>query len=398
MEQRDNSREKLTLTCCFLSFFIQAIVINFTPLLFTTFIKDFSVSLDKITLITTANFAVQLATDALSAKYVDKLGYKKSMIFAHMCCFFGIIGLAFLPFRFKSAYLGIFLSTIIYAVGGGLIEVLTNPIVDSVADENKAGTMSLLHSFFCWGHMFTVLLSAAFFAAFGMKNWRILAVLWAAVPLINGILFIFAPIKAESQHAKKTSVKNLIKNKSFLIMLLLMICAGASEQGMSQWASAYAQSGLGISKAAADLAGPCAFALMMGASRTAYAKFSRKVNMIKVMSASAILCALCYIAAAASPISLPKFLSMALCGLSVGVMWPGTISLAAEDLSDSGTKMFALLALAGDIGCTLGPTSVGFVSSIAGGELKNGMWAGLVFPVILLVCLVIYKGMKREKR
>lgn len=376
-----------TIYACFVSFIIQAIINNFAPLLFLTFQSSYGISLTSISALITINFCAQLVVDLLSAKLVDKIGYRAAMLIAHGASTLGLVGLAFLP-EVLPPFWGLTLSVCIYAIGGGIIEVVNGPIVEACPTENKEGTMSLLHSFYCWGHVGVVILSTAFFALFGIKNWKILAVLWALVPLINGICFLsvpIAPIVPEGERG--LTVKELLKSRLFWIFFLMMLCSGASEQGMSQWASAFAEQALQIPKAIGDLAGPLSFALCMGLARAGYAKFSEKMDLEKFMLGSAGLCVAAYLITCLSPSPVISFLGCALGGFSVGIMWPGTFSLGVAGIRNGGTAMAAFFAVAGDVGCSLGPTLVGLASDALGGDLKKGMLAAIVFPIALLLAV-----------
>lgn len=372
-----------TIYASYIGYITQAIINNFIPLLFLTFQSTYDISLDRIALLVSLNFGIQLIVDFLAAKFVDRIGYRVSVVSAHVLCCVGLVGLAVFPDVFPDAYGGIVAAVILYAVGGGLIEVLISPIVEACPTEKKEGAMSLLHSFYCWGHVFVVLMSTLFFALVGIEHWKILACLWAVIPLVNCIYFMLVPLLVLVEDGQGMSIRELLKNKMFWILFLLMMCAGASEQGMSQWASAFAEMGLGVSKTIGDLAGPCAFAVFMGCSRLFYGKFSEKIKLQKFMLLSCGLCVISYLLAALAPLPFLNLAGCALCGLSVGIMWPGSFSIAAKALSRGGTAMFALLALAGDLGCSSGPAVVGFVSEALGNNLKLGVLAAIVFPIVL---------------
>jgi len=376
-----------TIYACYLGYIVQAIVNNFAPLLFLTFSADFGLAVEQIALISTVNFAVQLCVDLLSAKVIDRVGYRAGVMAAHVLAAVGLAGLAVFPTLMGSAFAGLLLAVVLYAIGGGIIEVLISPIVEACPTEKKEAAMSLLHSFYCWGHLSVVLLSTAFFVLFGIENWHILALLWAMVPVLNIFYFSQVPIYPITPNQEKSSISGLLRSKTFWFLVLLMVCAGASEQGMSQWASAFAESALRLSKTAGDLAGPCAFALFMGTARALYGKFSDRVPLQKAMAACAVLCIGCYALAAFAPHPVLGLAGCALCGFSVGIFWPGTFSMAAKALPAGGTAMYALMALAGDLGCSSGPGLVGLASGAAGGELKTGILAAAVFPVLMLIGL-----------
>ncbi len=376
---------KRTLYASYLGYITQAIVNNLAPLLFVTFQKEYDISVAQIGFLVTFNFAVQMLVDILAAKYVERIGYKKSILAAHFCAAAGLIGMGFLPDITGNAYMGLLAAITIYAIGGGLIEVLVSPIVQALPMDEKSAAMSLLHAFYCWGHVMVVVLSTVFFKAAGIENWRILAAIWALAPIFNFFLYAGAPIKVLVEEGKAIPAKKLLGTKLFWCFFLLMICSGASEQAMSQWASYFAESGLKISKTMGDLLGPCMFAILMGASRTFYGIKGDKIPLKKFISWSSLLCAGSYLIAVFSPYPVISLIGCGLCGLSVGIMWPGVFSLAAEYCPQGGTAMFAFLALAGDIGCAGGPSVVGGISGVFHGNLKMGLLAAILFPIILII-------------
>lgn len=382
-----------TVYACFVGYIVQAIINNFVPLLFITFEKSYHIPMSQITMLITFNFGIQLFVDFLSAKFVDKIGYRISVVLAHVFSATGLICLAILPDLLPNAFTGLLIAVVIYAIGGGLIEVLISPIVESCPTDHKEKTMSLLHSFYCWGHVGVVLISTIFFKIAGIENWKILAVIWALVPIMNSIAFIKVPIAsliADGETGMR--IRDLFKNKLFWILMLMMVCAGASEQGVSQWASTFAEKGLGVNKAIGDLAGPMSFAILMGTSRAFYGKFGDKIDLDKFMVGSSILCILSYLCISLSPSPLLSLIGCSICGLSVGIMWPGSFSKAAKSLKTGGTALFALLALAGDVGCGGGPTFVGFISGLASDDLKKGILAGTIFPVLLILGILLLKN------
>ncbi len=381
---------KHTFFASYAGYFVQAIINNFIPLLFLTFQSSFDLSYDKISLLIVINFGVQLCVDFLSAYFIDKIGYRVSVIAAHVFACVGLAGLSIFPFIMQP-YAGIILSIIIYATGSGLIEVIISPLVEACPSDSKSGAMSLLHSFYCWGQMCVVLLSTLFFNISGIGNWRVLSLIWACVPLINGTYFCLVPIPQVLSESKGMGIKNLFKTKLFYILAIIMLCSGASELAMSQWASAFAESGLGVSKTMGDLLGPCLFAVLMGSARVLYSKLSDKIPLGKFMIGSAVLCTMSYLVAGLSPYPIVSLLACAVCGFSVGIMWPGTFSLAAEKIPAGGTAMFALLALFGDTGCASGPAIVGKATTLLGDDLGKGLLFAVVFPVVMIVCVVKLK-------
>ncbi len=385
-----------TINACFAGYVVQAVVNNFVPLLFVMFQDSYQIPLSKITLLITVNFIFQLVIDILSAGFIDKIGYKTSVIIAHFCAAAGLISLTVLPEIFGDPFVGILVSVMIYAVGGGLLEVLLSPIVEACPTANKEKAMSLLHSFYCWGHMGVVLLSTVFFSVFGISNWKVLALIWALIPVINGIVFFTAPIYSLQEEGEKgLSLKELLSKGVFWVMILLMVCSGASEQAVSQWASTFAEQGLGVSKTIGDLAGPMAFAFMMGLSRLFYGKYGDRIDLDKFMSGSTVLCLVSYLCISFAPFPVLSLAGCAVCGFSVGILWPGSFSKAAAAIKGGGTAMFAFLALAGDLGCSSGPTLAGFVSSHMGDDLKAGILAAIIFPVLMLAGIFLSRKMKQ---
>lgn len=388
-----------TMYACFAGYIVQAIVNNFVPLLFLTFESSYNIPLSQITMLITFNFGIQLIVDLLSTKFVDRIGYRVSIVMAHVFAAGGLIGLVVLPDLLPNAFAGLLIAVVIYAIGGGLIEVLISPIMESCPTENKEKAMSLLHSFYCWGHVGVVLLSTLFFKLFGIENWKILALIWAVIPIVNGIVFCKAPIASLIEDGETgMSLRDLCRNQMFWMLMLMMVCAGASEQAVSQWASTFAEQGLGVTKTIGDLAGPMAFAILMGSARAFYGKFGEKIDLDKFMMGSSLLCVIAYLCISLSPSPLISLVGCAVCGLSVGIMWPGTFSKASATLKNGGTAMFALLALAGDVGCSGGPTLVGFVTGQMSNNLKLGILAGIVFPILLIVAEIVLKGRKNPEK
>ena len=384
-----------TIYACFLGYIVQAIVNNFVPLLFLTFEETYQIPLSRITLLVTINFAVQLLVDLLAIGFVDRIGYRVSILIAHIFSAGGVLLLTVLPDRCSEPFVGLLIAVIIYATGGGLLEVLVSPIIESCPTDNKEAAMSLLHSFYCWGHVGVVFLSTVFFAVFGIDYWKIMAIIWACIPLANTILFAKVPIAPLIGEGEKgLTIKELYSKKLFWLFLLMMICAGASEQAVSQWASTFAEKGLGVSKTIGDLAGPMFFAICMGLSRAYYGKFGEKINLQLFMIGSSMLCVVSYLGIVFFTIPALGLISCGIAGLSVGIMWPGTFSMASASIKRGGTAMFALMALAGDLGCAGGPTVVGMVSSHFSDNLQMGTLAAIVFPVILCVGLAYTKKVR----
>ena len=387
-----------TITACFVGYIVQAVVNNFTPLLFLFFQKSYHVPISQITLLVTFNFGIQLLVDLLSVRFIDKIGYRVSMIAAHALAAAGLLLLTVLPEILPVPFIGIMIAVMIYAIGGGLLEVLVSPVVEACPSDNKEKAMSLLHSFYCWGHAGVVLLSTLFFYAAGIDNWKILAIIWAVIPIGNAFVFAKVPIAPLLEDGETgLGLKELFRLKIFWILLIMMICAGASEQAVSQWASAFAEQGLGVNKTIGDLAGPMFFAVMMGISRVFYGKYGDKLDLQKFMLYSGILCGCSYLLISLAPWPVLGLIGCGICGLSVGILWPGTFSMGAAAIRGGGTAMFAFFALAGDLGCSGGPTFVGFISGMFQDNLKTGILAAVIFPVLLIIGILLAKKQKLSR-
>ena len=386
---------KKTLAACYLGFVTQAITANFTPLLFLTFKDTYGITLDKIALIPLVFYLTQLLVDLAATKFADKIGYRTCVVASQVLSTVGLVLMAVLPEVLPVPFIGILISVVLYAIGSGLVEVLLSPIVEACPFENKDGMMSLLHSFYCWGAMGVILGSTLFFAVFGVGNWKVLTFIWALVPLFNTFNFINCPIERLDEDGKSMGVSKLLKTPIFWLMILLMVCSGASEATMTQWASAFTESAIGVSKAIGDLAGPCLFAMFMGISRMLYGKFSEKLDLSKVMLICGTMCVGCYLLASLSSLPILGLAGCALCGLAVGIMWPGSISISSQNCPKGGTAMFAFLALAGDLGAMVSPAMVGSLSEMAGGNLKTGLFVATLFPIILVVGLIILRSVKK---
>ncbi len=377
---------RTTYLACYLACIVQAVVNNFAPLLFVTFATSYSIPLSQISVLITFNFGTQLLIDFLSAKFVDRIGYRRTIFVAHLCAAAGLAGLAVLPQWMPTPFLGLLLASFLYAVGGGTIEVIVSPTIEACPSPHKSAAMSLLHSFYCWGQLFTILASTLFFHFAGIDRWPILALIWAILPLGNAFFFLFVPlVDPEAEEAHGTPLRSLFREKLFWLFLLLMVCAGAAELSVCQWASAFLEMTVGVSKTWGDLAGPCLFALFMGISRVLYSVLSQKVSLRAYMILSEVLCILSYLMMTLAQQPAIIFAGFALCGFSVGIMWPGTYSMASHRMPRGGTAMFAILALAGDLGCTAGPSLVGVLADSMNGRLDRGLLCAIVFPILLVV-------------
>jgi len=407
---------KHTRLACYLSYITQSVLNSMWPLLFVTFTKDFGITLDQVALIITLNFCVQLLVDAVCVKIVDKIGYRASCVFAHLCCFIGFIGIGIFPYIMGNAYAGIILPTVIAAVGSGFIEATVSPVIEALPSGSKAASMSFLHSVFCWGCVGVILLSTLYFNLAGMENWRFLPMLWAVLPLFNMLFFTRVPLLKLVEDHKKIPLKKLFTGKFFLLFVVFMLCAGAIEQSMAQWASLFAESGLGVSKTAGDLLGPCAFAALMGISRTFLGTRRSNINLEHTLLVCGVGCLLSYALTIFSPMPVFSLVGCAMCGFFAGPMWPGTISLSAKRYSAGGTAMFAILAMGGHIEAALGPGIVGAVSGgvedgaitftegwfraadMTEAGLKTGLLAAVIFSIIFMVGILVVSHHKRKKK
>lgn len=388
---------KHTQLACYLAYVSQAITTTFLPLLFVRLGTEFGFSLAKLTVLITITFFSEIFIDAVCPLFIDKIGYRTAMIFANICAVLGTAGLAFFPFIFKDPYVGFVICDVLYAIGGGFDEVLVSPIVEACPTKNKARAMGLLHSFYCWGCAAIVLLSTLFFSVAGIENWRMLAILWALIPFVNIFLFLFIPIRTLEEEKGSGKFRDMLKNPLFWLMLIVMICAGASELSMSQWASAFAETGLRVSKTAGDLLGPCAFAVLMGISRVVYSRIDDKTDIAKILIIGAVVCIGSYLLASVSGNAIVSLIGCALCGIAVAPMWPGAFSIASKHIPNASTAMFAAFALAGDLGCTVGPSIVGFVSG-TNDNIAKGLLCSVAFPAVMIVCLVFIRIINKKKR
>lgn len=378
---------KHTIAASYIGYITQAIVNNFAPLLFVTFHNTYHIPLSQIGLLVTINFCIQIIVDLASAKYIDRIGYRASAIIAHIFAAAGLILLGILPDLFSNPYIGICIAIVLYAIGGGLTEVVISPIVEACPTDSSSAAMSLLHSFYCWGSVLVVLVSTLLFRFLGIQFWKQVSIMWSIIPILNIFYFAVVPINTLTEDGDGMSIMELIRTKLIWILALLMVCSGASELAMSQWASALAETGLQVSKTVGDLAGPCFFAILMGTGRVLHATVGERFSLVHYLSASAVLCIISYLTVSLSPVPAVSLIACGICGLSVAAMWPGIYSLASMKCPKGGTAMFALLAFAGDIGCSSGPTIVGYISTALQDNLRLGLLSAIVFPVVMLVGL-----------
>ena len=384
-----------TKRACYLGFVTQAIVANFTPLLFLIFHREYKISISRLALIPATFYVVQLLTDLLCAKFRN-IDYRKSIIASEVTAALGLIGLAFVPQLFDDKLVGILLCVCVYSVGSGLIEVLCSPIIEACPFPDKEGMMSMLHSFYCWGAVGVIMGSTLFFMLFGQENWWILSCLWALIPLYNIVNFATCPIEPIVKGTEGMTMTQLLKSGTFWMFLVLMVAAGASEATMAQWTSAFAEASLGVDKAIGDLAGPCGFAFCMGLGRLWYGRKGQNMDLSAYMMGAGALCFASYLTTSLAPSPIVAFAGCMVSGLSVGIMWPGSISLTSARMPEGGTAMFALLALGGDMGGTLGPSLVGVCTGTSENNIQDGLLAASIFPVLLVACLIMVRRNRRR--
>ncbi|MCQ2069739.1 MAG: MFS transporter [archaeon] len=388
MGVRDDYRH--TFNACYITYVIQAALVTLAPLLFVTFSEEFSLGLDEITLLTTLNFGIQLVFDIISTKVIDRVGFRSAMIVSHILVSTGLVTMAFAPYVLDSPYMGLVLGTLVYGAGGGISEVVVNPIVVSCPVEDRSKALTILHSFFCWGQAIVVVLCTLFFVLFGTAQWSVMLCLWAVLPIANTAYVSLVPMadgKVSGNDGNR--INGLLKLKVFWLFVVLMLCGGAAEHAMGQWASAFAEETLGISKTAGDLVGLGLFAVFMAVARTIYGKSGEGTDLYRYMLLSTLMCIVCLAVAAFSPYPWLALAGCALCGFATGIYWPGTLGMSSTAIPMGGTAMFALLSLAGDVGCSTGPTVVGFAADLGGGSLAFGLATAIVFPLIMVACLVV---------
>ncbi len=377
---------KFTVFGSYVGYLVQGVILSFLPLLYVQFNKEFSISYDVISVVISITFLLQLCIDYFAAKFVDRIGYRKCLVAS---CIFSTIGLALLgilPY-YINPVAGIIIAVVFYSTGCGLIEVLVSPLVESCPTKNKTAHMCLLHSFYCWGLLFTVLVSTAFFAVFGIENWRWLAICWAFLPFVNTFIFLFCPIYKQTETSEGTSIKQLLKNKTVWLIIILMLLGGSAEVSISQWMSVFVEQGLGIPKDYCDLLGTCIFAACMGISRVVFGLLSSKISLKKILLGAAAVTIAGYLLIGFSPNAVLSIIGCALCGFSTALLWPATLSLGAQIMPDTGTSLFGLMALGGDAGCIIGPALVGFVA--AKSSVSTGILSGIGCPIALFVIYLL---------
>ena len=387
---------KSTRMACYRGYIVQGIVNNISPLFFVIFQREFGISYAMISSLILFNFVTQILVDLLCVRFVDRIGYRAAAVLAHICGTLGLVLLGLLPRVLPAPFAGLAVATIISAIGGGMIEVIISPIVDSLPADAKDARMSLLHSFYCWGQVAVVLLTTLAVRLLGESLWWALPLFWAVLPAYNCVTFATVPLLPTVPEEEKSPLQDLFRSRTFILAMVLMLCAGASELAMSQWSSLFAEKALGVPKVMGDLLGPCLFAVFMGIGRTIYGLWGDRMDLGKALLSTAVLCVGCYLGAALFPVPLLSLLCCGLCGFSISLMWPGVLSDTAAAYPKGGTAMFGVLAVCGDLGCSAGPALTGAVSDLAlgwgwaeQGGLKAGMLAAAVFPLVLIACLAL---------
>ena len=386
----------------------QSAVNNLAPILFVIFKDNFGISYTMIASLMLFNFLVQIATDFTAIKILGILDYRKSGILAQACAALGLIMLGVLP-NIIPIYPALFTSTLFMAFGGGLLEVMVSPIVDSLEKGQSSAKMNMLHSFFCWGQVAVVLTATAAIKLFGSNIWYIIPISWAIVPIISIFMFSVVPIPEIARAERRSGEKLPVKSKAFLFMCFLMVASGASEITMAEWASVFAQKGLGIDKFTGDILGPCLFAVLMGSGRLLFGVFGSRVRLKSALTYYSILCTICYIVAATAKNPYIALFFCALTGFSVSIMWPGVYSYSSSVIKQGKTAMFGILALCGDVGCSLGSWLTGSMSdfsltfpkvlefavrcgiSYEQMGLKIGIGCAAVFPLLMSIALISSK-------
>lgn len=380
------SKYTATKLACYIGYIVQAVVNNFLPILFIALQDVYGLGYEKLARLVVVNFVTQMITDLLTPKIVAAIGYRKTAVMCQGAAALGLAMLSFLPRVMGNTYLAIILSIIVYAFGSGLMEVIMSPIIEMLPTGNKSGNMSVLHSFYCWGQAFTVIVTTLLVAIFGYKGWSNVPLVWAVLPFLNMFSFLKVPIVEPDKDEKKTSLKSLLKSKRFVLYMIMMLCAGACEIAMAEWASMFAQQALGVSKVIGDLAGPCAFAIFMGAGRIWYAVMAQKVSFKKTLIVMSLCCFICYAVVTFCKIPIVSLIFCAVCGFTVSISWPGIYSAGARDFPEGSSIMFSAFAMCGDTGCCLGPWVLGLVADSFG--LHAGFGAAAVFPLIMIAVTV----------
>ena len=382
----------------YVGFVVQAVINNFLPILFIVFQNVYGLSYEKLARIIVFNFATQIIVDMCVPKIISALGYRKCAVMCQGLAALGLMMLGILPNIMENTYFAIIMSVMVYAFGSGLMEVALSPLVEGLPSKNKRGSMAILHSFYCWGQAFTVIVTTALVLGFGFKNWTYVPLVWASIPFFNMFAFLKVPIIEPDKTEKRDGLLNLLRNDKFRLYMIMMLCAGAAEVAMAQWASLFAQNALGVSKVVGDLAGPCAFAVFMGTGRIWYALAAKKVSFKKTIIVMSIGACICYMMVAICNVAAVSLVFCAICGFTVSIAWPGIYSAGAVAFPKASAVMYSVFAMCGDTGCALGPWLIGIIADNLG--LNIGFAAASIFPIgmILSAVLLLKKDCKSTKK
>ncbi|HKL57172.1 MAG TPA: MFS transporter [Sphaerochaeta sp.] len=400
---------KSTIRACYLGNFVGALICNLAPLLYITFMSEFSLSFEQVGRLTLLNFFTQIVADIVFSRPVDKYGIRPFITLGHALAFIGLLMLAFSPRLFPAnPYVGLMVATVVYSSGGGLFELLLSAIVQGIPNDSKERAMSLLHSFYAWGFIVVIVGTTLMLHLFGRENWPFVVLVWSIMPLVNFFNFMRVPIAPPVAEEHRTKIKTLFNSKYFLLVVFGIAVGGATEVSMSQWTSAFVESALLLPKAVGDLVGLCMFALFLGIGRAIYGKYGDRLPVWKAMFYGSLLCILCYLVAAASPWPLVSLFACTLTGLGSSLLWPGSVVIGAKHFPLAGASLFAMLAAAGDGGASVGPWLIGLTAdinptlvkilpwmrSLGEGEtaLRSGMLIGVIFPTLMALTLLVLKA------
>ena len=391
---------KSTVIACYTGYFSQAIVVNLVPIIFIPLRERFGFSYSQLGLLILINFVTQILIDISLSKAADKYGLRIFAVVSHFLCVAGFLLFAFTPYFFAGQeFLGYMVSSVVFSAGGGLLEILLNPIIDAIPAKQKDRAMILLHSFYAWGQAAVVIITTLLLF-FGV-NLTVIILLWAAIPFVNGFIFSKVPIAEKENKENIIKIRQLIKNPIFIIAFIAILFGSASEATMAQWASSFMQKGLGLPKITGDILGICGFAVMLGTGRALYGFYAKKVRLNKILIYSSFAAVICYFVVAVSPFDFLSIAACAVSGLCVSLMWPGTLVIASERLPLAGASMFALLSAGGDIGAAAAPFATGntidfFISRL--GNEQSGLRLGILLSGLFpLAALIFFAKLKKRQ-
>ena len=387
---------KITKYTCYLFYVLQGTLLNLTPLLFVPLMEQYGLSYMKLGALASVNFATQLIVDIVLSKLTDKHRYRISLRLSASAAFIGYMIFAWAPGRLGDPYTWLLIGTVVYSIGAGLMEITISPLIHALPDKAKGKSMAILHSFYAWGVVLTVIVSTSVLAIIGRDKWNFIVTGWLIVPVIGFILSCIMPVpKPESGENERTagSFRILIK-PAFILFLAMIFFGSCAEAVMTQWSSAFLERAVGLDKLIGDIAGMSMFALMLGLCRMASAALDKKISLSTYMMLGTIGAVICYIIVSVSNVAAVSLIFCALTGFMVGMLWPGTLVLAADAFPKAGAWLFAYLAVAGDLGGVFGPWITGAIADRSG--LNAGLGAAAIFPVIGLICMIIYKRRTRS--